>query len=744
MQAPTRLGKYEIRREIGRGAMGVVYEAFDPSIGRAVAIKVFHPGSSPSVSAAEMGERFRREARVAGRLSHPNLVVVYEFGDAATGDAASPYIVMELVRGTDLKALLASRGRFTLAEIARIMAELLAALQHAHDGDVVHRDIKPANLMLCHDGRLKVTDFGIAKTADSELTRTGELLGTAAYMSPEQVTGAPIDLRTDIYSAGVILYQLLTGEAPFVGATTTTIIQKILNQEPVPPSVLNVTIPRALDAVVQKAMAKKPSGRYPSAAAFARALASAIDERAGATDDDATIIAPPAGAGRPGRGGRAVVFTAAGAAAVAALGYAGYTWLAPRSAGGATEAIVTPRPASPASLPVARAEPQADEERVDRAATPPSAPAPSASDRTVAPTTPIAPALRSKQPPPAATKPALPASTATPIPAKATPPVAMAPPVTTPPRPTTFDTKPAPGESAATARSAPAAAPPASAAARPASSPATTGHASSVLATSRPASSGAPANRAASSVAAASGPASSVAKAPVAKAGAAPASAPGAGGNALLAACEAKARAGDAGCQTQLGTMYRNGDGVARSAAEAMRWYRLAANQGHAEAQHRLGVMLAGGQGTSADLNEAARWYRKAADQGLAAAQNNLGRCYERGEGVAGSPVLAATWYRKAADQGNASAQSNLGRLYLSGVGVFKDVEQARTLFQKAAGQGNSGAAFLLGQMYEKGNGVPQSNAQAAYWYRVAVAKPDGSLSNSAQERIKSFLAAHP
>ena len=281
MQAPAQLGKYEIRREIGRGAMGVVYEAFDPTIGRAVAIKVFRPGTSVAASADEMDARFRREAQVAGRLSHPNLVVVHEFGEGAVEGTIVPYIVMELVRGTDLKALLATRGRLTLGEIARVMNDLLAALQHAHERDVVHRDVKPGNLMRCDDdGRVKVTDFGIAKTGDSELTRTGELLGTAAYMSPEQVTGAPVDLRTDIYSAGVILYQLLTGEPPFAGGSTTSVIQKILNQEPVAPSVLNVTIPRALDDVVRQAMAKRPSARFASAAAFAKAITAAIDANA--------------------------------------------------------------------------------------------------------------------------------------------------------------------------------------------------------------------------------------------------------------------------------------------------------------------------------------------------------------------------------------------------------------------------------------------------------------------------------
>ena len=717
MQAPAQLGKYEVRREIGRGAMGVVYEAFDPSIGRAVAIKVFRPGTSVAASADEMDARFRREAQVAGRLSHPNLVVVHEFGEATVEGTVVPYIVMELVRGTDLKALLASRGRLTLAEIARVMNDLLAALQHAHERGVVHRDIKPGNLMLCDDdGRLKVADFGIAKTADSELTRTGELLGTAAYMSPEQVTGAPVDLRTDIYAAGVILYQLLTGEPPFSGGSTTSVIQKILNQEPVAPSVLNVTIPRALDAVVQQAMAKKPAARFASAAAFARAITAAIDASG---NDGTTIVSPPPVAAAKPRRARTAAMIAAGAAVVVLLGYAAFAWLGPHGGTGRGDADVASREVPAASLPASRATP-ADSDRAVALATPaasvaaaPGAPAVVASASpamaastalpAVASSAPraVASAARPKTVPPASVRPATVASAGSPNPAKVTANAGVAPTYAPPPMP--VEVKPLPA----------AATPP----------PATRVAAVTASAPSRPASSA----TATASAAKIATPASATATT-----------------NPVLASCEAKARAGDAVCQTQLATMYRNGDGVARNFAEALRWYRLAADQGLADAQNRLGAMLAAGQGTAPDHNEAARWYRKAADQGHAAAQNNLGRCYERGEGVTGSPVLASQWYRKSADQGHAAAEFNLGRLYQTGSGVFKDVDKARALFQSAAGHGNASAAYSLGVMYENGTGVPQSTAQAAYWYRIAAAKPDPGLSTASQQRIKSFLAAHP
>ena len=748
MQAPAQLGKYEIRREIGRGAMGVVYEAFDPTIGRAVAIKVFRPGTSVAASADEMDARFRREAQVAGRLSHPNLVVVHEFGEGAVEGTIVPYIVMELVRGTDLKALLASRGRLTLSEIARVMTDLLAALQHAHEHDVVHRDIKPGNLMRCDDdGRIKVTDFGIAKTGDSELTRTGELLGTAAYMSPEQVTGAPVDLRTDIYSSGVILYQLLTGEPPFSGGSTTSVIQKILNQEPVAPSVLNVTIPRALDEVVRQAMAKKPSARFASAAAFAKAITAAIDASG---NDGTTIVSPPPPAAAKARPRpNPAVLAGAGVAVVVTLGYAAFAWLGPHSGAGRGDDAVAPRASPAASLAAARIE------RVepDRAA----AVATSAASAALATATPVvapAPVVVASSPPAIApTAPAIVASAPVAL-ASATP--AARPKAAPPPKSTTVASvnPPGPAKVAAHAASAPSTWPsppspvevkpmsdplptitttPARVAAATASAPARSAS-SSAAGASRPTAVALAQNRPTSPASAAS-PTSKVA--PSASAGVATT-------NPLLASCEAKARAGDAVCQTQLGTMYRNGDGVPRNNAEALRWYRLAADQGLADAQNRLAVMLSAGHGTAADHNEAARWYRKAADQGHAAAQNNLGRCYERGEGVTGSPVLAAQWFQKSADQGYAPAQYNLGRLYLGGIGVFKDVDKARALFQSSAGQGNSLAAYQLGQMYETGSGVPQSNSQAAYWYRIVAAKPDSTLPSSSQQRVKAFLATHP
>ncbi|MGQ0522411.1 MAG: protein kinase domain-containing protein, partial [Betaproteobacteria bacterium] len=265
------IGKYEIRKELGRGAMGTVYEGFDPAIGRRVAIKmlrtdVFEPSQLPEVLA-----RFKREAQSAGRLSHPHIVTIHEYGE----DNGTPYIVMEFMSGTELGVYLSRGSRFPIDDIVRLMTQLLGALAVAHVAGVVHRDLKPANLFLLEDGSVKVVDFGIAHIEASNLTGTGAMLGTPAYMSPEQMLGMPVDLRSDLFSAGVILYQLLTGDRPFTGSIH-TISQKILQQEPLAPSSVNPMLSAAWDSVVARVMAKKPAARFESARQFAEAIKSAF------------------------------------------------------------------------------------------------------------------------------------------------------------------------------------------------------------------------------------------------------------------------------------------------------------------------------------------------------------------------------------------------------------------------------------------------------------------------------------
>ena len=290
MDAAQTLGKYEIRGTLGKGAMGTVYDGWDPAIARRVAIKTVNLPADPDPDTAEEIARFRREAQAAGRLTHPNIVAVYDYGE--TADVA--YIVMEFVDGLSLKAPLDKHERFAVADIQRVMDDLLAGLQFSHDRGVVHRDIKPANIMLTWDGQVKIADFGIARIEMSSMTQAGTMLGTPAYMSPEQFMGQVADARTDVYSAGVVLYQLLTGERPFEGGLT-ALMHKVLNTEPPAPSQLAVTAPLALDAVVRRAMAKRPDDRYPSAAAFAAAIRGALAAPSPPPQDEpeATLVRAP-------------------------------------------------------------------------------------------------------------------------------------------------------------------------------------------------------------------------------------------------------------------------------------------------------------------------------------------------------------------------------------------------------------------------------------------------------------------
>lgn len=363
------LGKYELRHVLGKGAMGTVYEGFDPIIARRVAIKTVRLPEPDDVEAQEELARFKREAQAAGRLSHPNIVGVFDYGE--TSEIA--YIVMEFVDGTTLKHVIDKKERFELAEIVRIMDALMAGLQYSHDRGVVHRDIKPANLMLTTDGEVKIADFGIARIESSSMTQAGTMLGTPSYMSPEQFMGQTVDARTDLYSSGVLLYQLLTGEKPFEGGLT-AIMHKVLNTEPPPPSALSVTVPHNFDAVVQTAMAKRPEARFATARDFANAVREAFAAKTvpaasgfglSATDfgdGEATMVAPrrpasppPPPAPPPAPEKRPNWALRGGGAAVLALilGGAGYAVLrghAPRPTAQAT-AQVPPQPAVPATVP---------------------------------------------------------------------------------------------------------------------------------------------------------------------------------------------------------------------------------------------------------------------------------------------------------------------------------------------------------------------------------------------------------
>ncbi len=273
MADPEKIGKYVIQSVLGKGAMGVVYKAFDPHIERVVAVKTVRKDLVDPDLAVQVMARFQNEAKAAGRLLHPNIVSVYEYDE----DDVNAFIAMEYVEGTGLREYLNRKASFDLGQIVAIVSQLLLALDFAHERGVVHRDVKPANLILTSGGTLKVADFGIARIDTSNLTNAGMVMGTPSYMSPEQCQGKEIDRRSDLFSSGVVLYELLTGEKPFAGSIE-AIAFKICYEEARPPSELSkLELSPALDAIVATALAKDPTTRFQNAKAFNRALRLALD-----------------------------------------------------------------------------------------------------------------------------------------------------------------------------------------------------------------------------------------------------------------------------------------------------------------------------------------------------------------------------------------------------------------------------------------------------------------------------------
>src|SRR5438094_1401858 len=284
------LGRYHLERTLGKGAMGVVYEGVDPRLGRRVAIKTILKSHLDEDTAKDYSMRFVREAQAVARLNHPNVVQVFDFGEE--GDIA--YLVMEFIKGKELKTFFDANERFDLKEAVRIMCELCDALDFAHNAGIIHRDIKPANVMLDAQARTKLTDFGVARVQESEKTsvertQAGTMVGTPAYMSPEQITGGQLDKRTDVFSAGIILYQFLAGEKPFTGSGAWTIAKKIIQEEPPLPSSLNNAVTPLFDAVVNRALAKNPDQRFQSARDLAVALKRALEGKSAQDDSDRTV-----------------------------------------------------------------------------------------------------------------------------------------------------------------------------------------------------------------------------------------------------------------------------------------------------------------------------------------------------------------------------------------------------------------------------------------------------------------------
>src|ERR687892_93128 len=276
--------RYKLISRLGSGGMADVWLADDQMLDRKVALKFLHERFAQD---RQFVERFRREAQSAAGLQHPNVVGVYDRGE----HEGRHWIAMEYVQGASLKDLI-TRG-LSVGEAIEIVRQILAGARFAHERGIIHRDLKPHNVLVDGDGRARVTDFGIARAGASEITQTGSVLGTAQYLSPEQAQGLEVTASSDLYSVGVVLYEMLTGKVPFDGESAVAVALKQVSEVPRPPSELNPAVPRALDAVVLKALAKDPANRFASVDEFAAALDAAEKNPSVAPFETAVFGAPP-------------------------------------------------------------------------------------------------------------------------------------------------------------------------------------------------------------------------------------------------------------------------------------------------------------------------------------------------------------------------------------------------------------------------------------------------------------------
>ncbi len=298
-QMPPTIGRYQVQESIGFGAMGAVYKAFDPLIKRTLAIKTIRldiPRNSPQYKS--FIERFYHEARISGTLSHPNIVTLFDIGE----EGGVPYLAMEYVEGDTLSSLIERGTKFAPEKVVSLVSQVASAIDYAHTKGVIHRDIKPSNMILSED-RVKVTDFGIAKLVDAEMTQSGTLLGTPSYMSPEQAMGEKLDGRSDIFSLGVCAFEMLSGEQPFPGANVTSILYKLVHVEPVEPANLEMhgLVPQKWHEVFGKVLSKKPDDRYQNAAEFVADLEFCLGSWFGGVGSDTIFEGGAAGSAAPAR-----------------------------------------------------------------------------------------------------------------------------------------------------------------------------------------------------------------------------------------------------------------------------------------------------------------------------------------------------------------------------------------------------------------------------------------------------------
>jgi len=265
---PESIGRYQIETCIGQGAMGVVYKAYDPVIKRYVAIKTIHSGLLVGDMRGELLSRFSTEAEASGRLAHPNIVSIYDFGDYH----GAPYFVMEFVEGVELKSLMLESDRMPFASAVTIIQGVLEGLSYVHRLGVVHRDIKPANIFVLQEGGIKIADFGIARLDDSDLTQVGSMLGTPSYMSPEQCKGAVLDSRSDLFSLAILFFEMITGQKAFLGGSIQETMHRVVHYHCQIPEQLLAHLPKGVELFFEKALAKSPQDRFQNADEFKLAL----------------------------------------------------------------------------------------------------------------------------------------------------------------------------------------------------------------------------------------------------------------------------------------------------------------------------------------------------------------------------------------------------------------------------------------------------------------------------------------